>query len=254
MPKCARLPARPEPADFSAQKLTPARAPPLPAITMRGESTLTLATVAQGNVSQTAIDLKQENIFTVFPLLVDGTRQVETATVVGTITAAGNATVVFTSAAVTGSPVTKSVAVLLGDTAAQIATKIAASLTGTAAIAAAFDITSSGATVIATRKVAAANDATLNVSVDNGTCAGLTTAATSANTTAGAATGVGLTLNVEGQSPNDDWHPLCTPVAYTTTGAKDPIQLQTFCKSIRARLSSWTVGQLTVTGIKAVRG
>lgn len=116
----------------------------------------------------------------------DGAAQVETATVVGTITAAGNVTVVVTAAGLAGSPLTVPVAVALNDTASLVAGKIRAALKLTAAILAKFYVSGTGAAVILTQRPPfLANDATLNVSIDNGTCTGLTTAATSANTTAG---------------------------------------------------------------------
>lgn len=116
---------------------------------------------------------------------ISGVAQVETATVVGTISGSGDAAVVLTAAGMTGSPITLNVAVLNGDTAAQVAAKIRTALAANAVIAAFFSIGGAGAAIVLTRTSAAANDATLNVSIDNGTCAGLTTAATSANTTAG---------------------------------------------------------------------
>jgi hypothetical protein len=116
----------------------------------------------------------------------NGTFQVETATVVGTITGSGNATVVVTAAGMAGSPITVPVAVLNTDTAAQVAGKIITALQANTVIAAFFTISSGGgATVVATTTVSAANDGTMNISVDNGTCTGLTAAPTSANTTAG---------------------------------------------------------------------
>ena len=116
-----------------------------------------------------------------------GTCQVETATVAGTIGAAGqgNAAVVVTAAGMTGSPVTLAVAVANNDTAAQVAGKIKTAMGLDAGIAAFFTIGGSDAVITLTRKAATANDATMNVSIDNGTCTGLTAAATSADTTAG---------------------------------------------------------------------
>jgi hypothetical protein len=113
------------------------------------------------------------------------TAQVETATVVGTVSGDGNAAVVVTVAGMTGSPKTINVAVLTDDTPAVVAGKIRTALGEDAAVIALFDVGGVDATVVLTRKIPAANDATLNISIDNGTCAGLTTAATSANTTAG---------------------------------------------------------------------
>ena len=118
-----------------------------------------------------------------------GTRQVETATVLGSIggSGAGNATVVVTAAGMTGSSITLSVAVANSDTASQVATKIRAAMNGNANITAKFIIGGASANIILTSILAAVNDGTLNISIANGTCSGLTTAATSADTTAGAA-------------------------------------------------------------------
>lgn len=113
------------------------------------------------------------------------TQQVETATVVGTIGTAGNASVIVTGAGITGSPKTLSVAVLEADDAAAIAGKIRTALGLDAAIIALYTVGGTGAAVTLTRTVAAPNDATLNISIDNGTCAGITTAATSVATTPG---------------------------------------------------------------------
>ena len=141
-----------------------------------------------------------------------GVAQVETATAVGTITLAGNATVVVTAAGMTGSPKTISVAVALNDTAAQWAAKVRTALAADAAVAALFDVSGTSASIILTRKpvktytigmtsvpLYAANDSTLNISLDNGTCTGITTAATSANTTAGVLTVGALLFDGDGK-------------------------------------------------------
>lgn len=115
-------------------------------------------------------------------------------TTAGVAGGAGNATVVITSAAIVGSPLTVSVPVCAGDTASQVAEKIRNKLNLIPAIVGdgltpsttKFTVSGSGATVVLERYIAAANDGTLNIATDNGTCTGLTTAATSANTTAGA--------------------------------------------------------------------
>lgn len=112
--------------------------------------------------------------------------QVETATIIGTIISPGNATIVVTAAGMTGTPITLNVAVDALDTASQVATKVRTALNANANIAAWFTISGATDAIILTAKAAAANDATMNLASDNGTCTGLTTAATSANTTAGA--------------------------------------------------------------------
>jgi hypothetical protein len=114
-----------------------------------------------------------------------GTLQVETATVVGTITTAGNATVIVTADGMTGSPKTKSVAVALGDTANKVGGKIRTALAADADISDFFDVSGTGANVVLTAKEAAIDDQTMNIDINNGTCAGLTDAPTSTNTVAG---------------------------------------------------------------------
>jgi len=114
-------------------------------------------------------------------------QQVETATVVGTVTGSGNATVIVTALNMVNSPKTVSVAVLNTDTASQVATKIRTAFAADTDVNNFFTIGGSGAAVILTTKIARANDTTLNVSIDNGTCTGLTAAPTSANTIAGVA-------------------------------------------------------------------
>jgi hypothetical protein len=131
-----------------------------------------------------------------------GVAQVETATAAGAITGSGNASVVVTAAGMTGSPKTISVAVTNGDSAAVWAGKVRTALNADTDVTALFDVSGSSTSIILTRKSTGsyvlsstvtittypANDATLNISLDNGTCTGITTAATSANTTAGVAT------------------------------------------------------------------
>lgn len=112
--------------------------------------------------------------------------QVETATVIGTITTAGNATVIVTAAGMAGSPKTISVPVALNDTAAMVAGKIRTALMGDTAVTALYTVGGSNDTITLTRIVAAVNDTTLNINIGNGTCAGLTATSISTNTTVGA--------------------------------------------------------------------
>ena len=116
-----------------------------------------------------------------------GVQQVETATIIGTIVNAGNATVTVTGAGITGSPVAVSVAVLSGDTAIVVASKATDAINLNANISAVYSAVANGATIILTRKVPATNDGTLNIASTNGTCTGLTAAPTSVDTTAGVA-------------------------------------------------------------------
>lgn len=171
-----------------------------------------------------------------------GAAQVETATAVGTITLAGNATVVVTAAGMTGSPKTISVAVALNDTAAQWAAKVRTALAADTAVAALFDVSGTSASIILTRKptktytigvtsvpLYAANDSTLNISLDNGTCTGITTAASSANTTAGVVTAGALLFNGDGKDFECVTLPTITSLlgvlVQNTTGSASPVEL-----------------------------
>jgi hypothetical protein len=119
-----------------------------------------------------------------------GLRQVETATVVATITQAGNATFTVTAANSVNLAAGKAiaVAVALNDTATLVAGKARTVLGADADVSAFFTVGGTGATVVLTVKTAAANDTTMNCASINGTCIGITAAANSANTTEGDAT------------------------------------------------------------------
>lgn len=114
--------------------------------------------------------------------------QVETATAAGTVTTAGNAAVTVTSALLDEAEVV-AVPVEVDDDAAAIALAIRTALAANANIAAHFDVSGATDKVILTAKLPAANDATLNIAIDDGAgegaSEGVTTAANSANTTAG---------------------------------------------------------------------
>lgn len=118
---------------------------------------------------------------------ITGVQQVETATVAGTITTAGNATVTVTAAGLTGSPKAFTIPVSLGDTPTITALRIREALAADDALTALFAVSGSGANVMLTRVIAAANDSALNIAIANGTSAGLTAAPTSTDTTAGQA-------------------------------------------------------------------
>jgi hypothetical protein len=121
--------------------------------------------------------------------ITSGVTQIETATVVGTIGAsgAGNATVVVTAFGMPNSPKTLSVAVSNDDTASLVAGKIRDACITDSDIAGFFTVSGSTNQIILTCRVASANDPTLNISIDNGTCTGLTAANTSEDTRAGVA-------------------------------------------------------------------
>ena len=116
-----------------------------------------------------------------------GLRQVETATVVATITQAGDAifTVMAANSVNLAAGKAINVAVALNDTAILVAGKARTVLGADADVSAFFTVGGTGATVVLTAKTAAANDTTMNCASIDGTCIGITAAANSANTTAG---------------------------------------------------------------------
>ena len=107
-------------------------------------------------------------------------RQQEHVYVTGTIGTAGNAAVVVTAEGMANSPITLSVPVASGDSAATVATKVNAALEENSDITDFFTISpANGRYVRLTAKVAADNDPTLNISIANDTCTGLTAIPTS---------------------------------------------------------------------------
>jgi hypothetical protein len=111
--------------------------------------------------------------------------QVETATVAGgPISADGQAMVTFTSA-ITGE-IILFVDAVIADTAATIAGRFRTALNQQGVITDAYTIGGTGTTITATKRPTVTyNDNTLNIATDNGSCAGLTAAPTSVDTTQG---------------------------------------------------------------------
>lgn len=142
-----------------------------------------------------------------------GTRQVETATIVGTITGDGDATVTVTATGMTGTPIAIPVAVLDGDTAEEIAEKIRIKLATVGNLTAKYEVGGSGIYVTLTALTALANVADLNIAVENDTCTGITEDTTSDDTIAGVAnatiaqiqtiSGAALSLDTEDVTTHD---------------------------------------------------
>lgn len=183
-----------------------------------------------------------------------GTAQVETATAAGSVTGAGNATVIFTSTQISTSPITLSVAVAGTETAAQWADKVRVALRNNAAITTVFDISGTGVSIIATSRKRLANDSTLNISLDNGTSTGITTAASSANTTAGV---VGdnqeYTCDLENWAltidnpPADPGYRTCSPYVVADQPRSGQIRSEFY---VGARKFGFTAGARIATGDK----
>ena len=118
-------------------------------------------------------------------------RQTAIATVVGRITAAGNARVAVTAAGMNNSPKIFNVPVANGNGTNVVAGNIRNALAMDADVTALYDVGGEFERIILTRKTAAAHDATLNIAINDGTCAGLTAAPNSVNTQAGNASPLG---------------------------------------------------------------
>ena len=121
---------------------------------------------------------------------VEGTYQIETATVEGTITFAGDLSVVVTAEDMDNSPITLSVAVDVDDTASIVAGKIRDAMEEDDDIAGIFNIGGTDSDIVLTFKVKAENDSTINIAISNGTADGITEASISDNTVAGVAIGI----------------------------------------------------------------
>lgn len=113
-----------------------------------------------------------------------GTQQVETITVVGTVTLTGNAKVTVTAANMAGGPRVVTFAVTNADTATQVAGKARTALQNDPVVSDFFIISGATTAIILTARHTAANDTTMAAVLENDTSTGLTLA-TSANTTAG---------------------------------------------------------------------
>ncbi len=139
-----------------------------------------------------------------------GVKQVETFTILGSIgsSGAGNAAVIVTAAGMAGSPKTIQVAVANNDTPYLVATKIRAALAADTDVSALFDISGVGVDGVLTAKTFAAHDSSLNVSIANGTCSGLTAAPTSVNTVEGSAPDTStLETILDRNKPASTWLP-----------------------------------------------
>jgi hypothetical protein len=164
---------------------------------------------------------------------VAGSSQFITATATGTVTLAGNASVVVTSAGMAGSPKTVSVAVALNDTPTLWAAKVRTALAADTAVGGRFDVSGTTTAITLTRKptyvvsgdithhVHPATDATLALTLANGTSAGITS--TSGTATAGVATTGVLIYDGDAKDFEGTTIPTMTSIAgelYKTNGSE----------------------------------
>lgn len=117
-----------------------------------------------------------------------GTQQVEATAASGTAAASGNATITLTSAILDTNPRIIQVPVLIGDTADAWAAKVRTALTQSGDVASHYNVGGTTTGIILTARKAEANDATLNISITNGSPdPGINPDTVSENTTAGVA-------------------------------------------------------------------
>jgi hypothetical protein len=159
----------------------------------------------------------------------------------------GTAKVTVTGALVDGSPKQFDVAVATGDTAATWAGKVRTAL-GVAAITDNYTVGGSDETITLTAKVEAANDANLNIALENGTCTGITDDTSSANTTPGVEPGDGdatvtITSALVTGSPLD----VAVAVAAGDTAATWAGKVRTELDATDAVTDHYTVGGSSAT-------
>lgn len=144
---------------------------------------------------------------TVAGTLKTNAKQVETATVVGAIgvSGAGNATVIVTAVGLVGSPRTVSVAVSNSDSASTVGGKIRTALNAVTEITDFFTVSGSGASVVLTANAIAPTDSTMNISIANGTCSGLTAAPTSVASSGDEDESLAMVANVPYVWTSDDY-------------------------------------------------
>jgi len=193
----------------------------------------------------------------------NGTFQVETAVVVGTITTTGDANFIVTSTGVAGTPVTVVVAVIEDDTAYDVARKARAAIGANAAITALYHVGGSGNEVVLTRKTAVANVADLNIAYADDSSVGLTDDATSNNTVVGgeaeAFTTIAQVRNISGPGLSLDVEDVTT---HDSTGAWEEV-VATILRSGEVTLDlvydpatathGWGIGLLAVMPRRATR-
>ena len=165
-------------------------------------------TALQDNIDEVQDDLDTWDVLELAAAPVNGTvgrKQITTQTVIGTVATGGSMTLTVTAAGLTGSPLAISFNVDAGDIPSAVSAKAAAALSANAAVAALFEVDNIGSSFALTRKVEAANDATLNLEIANGTATGVTPDATSTATQTGIATVAGTVAERVGR--HAQWGP-----------------------------------------------
>ena len=119
----------------------------------------------------------------------NGVEQEMSVAFVGPATMAGTLTLTITAAGESGSPVTVTINVLTADSNNLLAQKALAACLATAGVAAFFNLSVINNVLFLQKKVAAANDATMNAALADGTATGVTAVPTATVVAAGVAPG-----------------------------------------------------------------
>jgi hypothetical protein len=162
-------------------------------------------------INSEVVFVKGQGYYSSATTWVAGTAQVETATAAGTATADGDVTITITASGLTGTPKAIAVPIKSGDTASVWAGKVRTALIADTDVSALFSVSGATTSIVLTRKPSetiegsnisvpfyVANDSTLNIAISAGTT-GVTSAATSVNTTSGVATSGCLVLDCDGK-------------------------------------------------------
>jgi len=163
------------------------------------------------------------NVKLLNPDVIPGVLQQETATVVGTVTISGNVNVTITSAYIdSGTPKTIAVAVLEEDEAVDVAEKIRTELAEDADVVEEFTVSGEDDKVVLTARNYYGDDDTLNIGIAVDDAVGITTAATSEDTTVGLGSKKSLPVTVGNIfcSGDEEGFEVTLPSAALTTGQK----------------------------------
>lgn len=166
-----------------------------------------------------------------------GNPQIEKAVAAGNITATGNAKVTITSANFNGANKDRviSVPVQLNDTPSLWANKVRGALNANEDVIALFNVSGTNANIILTNKRARAQDATLNIKLENDSCAGIATALLSVNEQTGTVT--------ESIQLSDIKTPLAHIAQFDGTGELKIVGMLQPDVVLRRHIKEWDVAQ-----------
>jgi hypothetical protein len=182
-----------------------------------------------------------------------GQTEAITAVVPANITSGGNARCVVTAAGLSGSPVTVTFAVALNDTAAQVAGKARVALAANAAVAAFFTVGGEGAEIIITAKTIAANDATMNFTLEDVTSAGITEDVASTDVIAANDTQTYVTVVGAADSGGAGYQQITLAAASGTTGNAAATFTRAVAGVLRTYVFEWRDADIVGSDLAPIR-